>query len=161
MCTLGREAPPPPSEPGFFLSQFPFSLSPGCALLLRLHSLSPLADSVENTLPILIELQLGDDDFRRVHAEGHGLAVGFLSRHALDVDKIFQTVDGYDFALTAFVAASHYGDFVVFADGDGADIVFFSEFLAERGAHDSASYTGGSAEMEFARLAPRGSETMV
>ena len=38
------------------------------------------------------------------------------------MDNVFKTVDGGDLALTAFVGASGYGDFIVFADGDGADL---------------------------------------
>jgi hypothetical protein len=95
------------------------------------------------------------------------------------VDEVFQAVNGGDFAFAAFVGASDNGDFVVFADGDGADlkhaedlyeillpspelwrmgypyIVLFFQFFAERSAHDCSSNTGGGAEMKFARLAPR------
>lgn len=38
------------------------------------------------------------------------------------MDDVFKTVDGGDFALAAFVGAAGYGNFVVFADGDGADL---------------------------------------
>ena len=38
------------------------------------------------------------------------------------MDDIFETVNGGDFAFAAFVDATGYGDFVVFADGDGADL---------------------------------------
>ena len=38
------------------------------------------------------------------------------------MDEVFQAIDGGDFAFAAFVGASHDGDFVVFADGDGADL---------------------------------------
>jgi hypothetical protein len=34
------------------------------------------------------------------------------------VDKVFETVDGGDFAFTAFVGAADDCDFVVFADGN-------------------------------------------
>lgn len=98
-------------------------------LLLRLDGLPTLSDSLEDLFSVLVELQLGDDDLRRVHAEGHGLAVGLLPRHALDVDQVFQTVDGHYFSLAAFVAASHNGDFVVFADGDGADLDVYKNML--------------------------------
>jgi hypothetical protein len=40
------------------------------------------------------------------------------------VDEVLQSVDGGDFAFTAFVGASHNGDFVVFSDGDAADLYF-------------------------------------
>ena len=89
-------------------------------LLLVLHP--PLRDPLQNALPVLIQLQLRDDDFRGVDAQRHRLTVGFLAGDALDVDDIFETVDGGDFALAAFVGAADDGDFVVFADGHRADL---------------------------------------
>ena len=50
------------------------------------------------------------------------LARRLLFDDALDVDDVFETVDGSDLALTTFVGASHDKDFVVFSDGDGADL---------------------------------------
>lgn len=38
------------------------------------------------------------------------------------MDDVFEAVDGGDFALTALVAAACDDDFVVFSDGDGADL---------------------------------------
>ncbi len=38
------------------------------------------------------------------------------------MDEVFQAVDGGDFAFAPFVGASYNGDFVVFADGNGADL---------------------------------------
>jgi hypothetical protein len=38
------------------------------------------------------------------------------------VDNPLETVDAGDSALTALVGAAHNGDFVVFADGYGADL---------------------------------------
>lgn len=55
-------------------------------------------------------------------AQGHGLARGLVAGDALDVDDVFQTVDGGDLALTALVGATDDGDFVVLADGDGANL---------------------------------------
>ena len=38
------------------------------------------------------------------------------------MDDIFETVDGGDLAVATFVGAAGYSDFVVFANGDGADL---------------------------------------
>lgn len=38
------------------------------------------------------------------------------------MDDVFQTVDGCDFALGVLVGATDDADFVVFADGDRADL---------------------------------------
>lgn len=39
------------------------------------------------------------------------------------MDDVFETVNGGDFAVATFVRAAGYGHFVVFADGDGADLI--------------------------------------
>jgi hypothetical protein len=39
------------------------------------------------------------------------------------VDEVFQPVDGGDFSFTALVGSSDDGDFVVFSDGDAADLL--------------------------------------
>lgn len=57
-------------------------------------------------------------------ADGHGLTVGLFAGHSLDVDEVLQSVHGRDLAFTALVGASHNGDFVVFSDGDAADLFF-------------------------------------
>jgi len=46
------------------------------------------------------------------------LAVGLLARYTLDVDDIFETVDGCDLSFAAFGGTSVDDDFVVFADRD-------------------------------------------
>lgn len=38
------------------------------------------------------------------------------------MDDIFETIDGGDFAIAAFVGPSDDSDFVIFADRDGADL---------------------------------------
>jgi len=90
-------------------------------LLLALQLLLDLAaslDALQDALTVLVELELGDDDFGGVNADGHGLARGLFADDALDVDYVFETVDGGDFAFAAFVGAADDGDFVVFSDGD-------------------------------------------
>ena len=55
-------------------------------------------------------------------ANWDGLAVGLLAGNSLDVDEVLQPIDGGDFSFTAFVGASNNGDFVVFSDGDAANL---------------------------------------
>ncbi len=76
----------------------------------------------QDVLAVLVELELGDDDVGGVDAEGHGLARGLVAGDALDVDDVFETIDGGDLALGALVGAADDGDLVVLADGDGADL---------------------------------------
>ena len=50
------------------------------------------------------------------------MAVRLLARDTLDVDDVFEAVDGDNLALTALVAAALDDDLVVLAEGDGADL---------------------------------------
>ena len=87
-----------------------------------LHLLPSLRRALQNLLPVLIQLQLGDLDLAGRNANRHALAVALLPRHALDVNHVLEAVDARDLALTALVAAALDDDLVVFADGDRADL---------------------------------------
>jgi len=66
-----------------------------------------------------------------VDAERNGLTAGFLADDTLDVDNIFETVDGDDFALTALVRTTDNGDFIILSDWDGADLLLTLELLVK------------------------------
>lgn len=85
--------------------------------------LPSLGDALQNALPILIQLQLRDDDFGRMNRQLHGLAVGLLAHQAFNVDNVFEPIHRHDLALAPFVRAARHQHLVVFADGDGADLV--------------------------------------
>jgi hypothetical protein len=57
-----------------------------------------------------------------VNANGDGLARGLVLGDSLDVDDVFETVDGGDLSFTALVRASDNEDFVILADRDGSDL---------------------------------------
>ena len=81
-----------------------------------------MADPLQNLLAILVQLQLRDLALAGRNANRHALAVALLAGDTLHVDDVFEAVDGDDFALAAFVGAALDDDFVVFADGDCADL---------------------------------------
>lgn len=76
----------------------------------------------QDSLTVLVKLELGDDDVGGVEAQGDGLAGGLVAGDTLDVDHVLEAVDGGDLALTALVRAADDGDLVVLTDGDGADL---------------------------------------
>lgn len=84
--------------------------------------LPPLLDPLKYALPILVDLQLSNHDLARRYAHRYARPIRLLFRNSLNVDDVFETVDGGHFALAAFVGAAGYNDFVVFADGDGPDL---------------------------------------
>lgn len=128
----------------------------------RLSRFPPFTHPVQNALPILVHLQLGNHALAGVDADRHALAVGFLTRHPLHVHHVFQAVDRDDFAFAPFVGAAGDDDLVVFSDGDASDlegerrdwlagclwealrgllmggayIVFLAEFFAKGRTHD-------------------------
>ena len=91
-------------------------------LRLLLILLPPVCNPLQDLLPILIHLDLRDLEFAGCDADGDALAVALLAGDSLDVHDVFEAVDGEDFALAAFVAAAFDHDFVVFAEGECADL---------------------------------------
>ena len=147
-------------------------ISPPCLLFPSL--LNPL----QYRFPILVHLQLRNHHFAGMYPDLHALPVCLLAHDPLDVHHVFESVDGGDGAFAAFVRATYDGDFVVFADGDGADLgvvlaftqkraefsavmwmyrayfVRFTEFFVQRGGHDDSADAGWGTEVRFARLSP-------
>lgn len=103
-----------------------FSDIPACYVSSLLPSLRLLFPSLPHprkyVLSILIKLQLRDHDLAWMNPDRYTLPIGLLARDALDVDDVFEAVDGGDGAFAAFVGAAHDGDFVVLADWDRADL---------------------------------------
>ena len=91
-----------------------------CLLFTRLLGflIPTLLDALQYVFPILVQLQLGDHDLAGVDAERHALSITLLAGDTFDVNDVFETIDGGDFTVAAFVGASDDGDFVVFADGN-------------------------------------------
>jgi hypothetical protein len=83
-----------------------------------LDELPSLSNPLQNLLSIFVQLQLRHNDFAGVNTERYRLAVGLIAGDSLEVDEVFEAVDGGDFAFTAFVGAADDCDFVVFADGN-------------------------------------------
>ena len=101
-----------PPSPSSWHSRLPL-------LLIRLPTQS---NPLQDLLPILVRLDLGDLELAGGDADGDALAVALLAGDSLNVHDVFEAVDGDDLALAALVAAALDHHFVVFADGDCADL---------------------------------------
>lgn len=110
----------------------PVLYHPSRLRLLLVH-LPPTSNPLQDALPILVQLKLRDLTLGGRDADGHALAVALLARDALDVDDVLEAVDGGDLALAALVAAALDDDFVVFAEGNRADLLGVSVRGAEGG----------------------------
>ena len=100
-----------------------FDLNPSHDLsLLALYTLRlllpSLSDPLQYVFPVLVKLQLRDNNFARVDSNRDALPIGFLTRYTLDMDDVFEAVDGGYGAISAFVGAANNSHFVVFADWD-------------------------------------------
>jgi len=88
--------------------------------LLGASSLTTL--TIQYGLAVFVELQLRNHDLGWGDANGNRLAVNLFAGDTLDVDNVFETVNGCDLSLTALQGAPSNDDFVVLTDGDGADL---------------------------------------
>ena len=82
----------------------------------------PLSDPLKYILPILVNLQLRNHDLARRYAQWCTCPIRLFSRDSLKVNDVFETVNRGDLAFAAFVGTTNYGDFVIFADRDGANL---------------------------------------
>src|SRR5690554_3416016 len=78
--------------------------------------------ALEDSLAVLVELELGDNDVGSRNTDGDGLAVDLLAGDTLDVNDVFETVDGGDLALTTLKRTAGDENLILLADGDGADL---------------------------------------
>merc|ERR1719221_871781 len=116
--------------------------------LLDLRAVFPRQES----LPVLVQLDLRDHDLRWVDADLHRLPVGLLPRHALDKDAELLAVATHHLALAVVIAPAEDHHLVVLPDGDGPDVVLRSQLLAERAAHDLATDVGRRSEVHLTVL---------
>jgi len=88
-------------------------------LLLALALLAGLATlALENSLSVLVQLQLVDDDLGGMDSDWHRLSVDLVSGDTLDVDDILETVDGNDLSFTSLVDTADDSNLVVLANWD-------------------------------------------
>jgi len=123
------------------------------ALVLLARAGASLA--LQDSLTVLVHLELHDHHLGGVDANVYGGAVDLLTLDSLDVDDKLLAVDLDDLAdLLTLVVTPHHLDFVVLADGDAAAVVLGAEILGEGRAHDLAPDVRGSVEVSLALLAP-------
>lgn len=77
---------------------------------------------VEESSPVLVQLDVDDNNVARVDANGDAGAIRLVALHTVDMDHPLLPVDLGDLSLTTFVLSPDNPDLVVFADRDGAGL---------------------------------------
>ncbi len=84
---------------------------------------------VENSLAILVKLEFSNDAVRWLKTNIHLSTISFITRDPLDMDYILTAVAGCDFALAILIDTADDHHFIIFANGDGSNIVLCLELL--------------------------------
>ena len=111
---------------------------------------------LDELLTVLVHLELGDDDVRRVDRDERGLAGELCDGNGLDVDPHRPELDGGDAAGPAPELATDDLNLVIAADGEALDAVGLLELLRERGAERDMLLLLGRVEEGLADLAGLG-----
>lgn len=77
---------------------------------------------MQNDIPVLVQLDVDDNDIARVDADGHTRAVRLVALHTVDMDDPLLPVNLGNLSFTALVLPSDNPDLVVLANGDGAGL---------------------------------------
>lgn len=72
----------------------------------------------EEHIPILIQLESGDDNVARMNADGSRRAIRLVPCNSLDMDHPLLTVDLGDLALPTLVLAPNDANLIILADGN-------------------------------------------
>ena len=107
----------------------------------------------QDCLAVLVEVEFGNNDLRRVDSNLDGLTRGLVPGDLVDVDHIFLTVNGQYFSLTTLEGSPDDNDFVIFSDGDRSDVVLSPQFLGQTRRHDDPSLVGRGLKMGLPGLA--------
>lgn len=98
------------------------------SLALLLVGNTASGNALNDLLPVLVELELGNLDLAWCDAERHSLAVGLFALHTLDVNHILEAVHRSDLALTTLVGSALDDDLVALGDRNGTNVVLLAEF---------------------------------
>ena len=134
----------------------PFSGSSVLLSVLALLDCTVLA--IQQRLPVLVQLELGNHDLGRVDGDWYGLPVGLVPRDALHMDAELLAVHLSDLSLTVMVVSPDDDHLVVAADRHCPHVVLVAELLAryvgtslQKIVHHLFQVTGGDSTCEFTR----------
>lgn len=111
--------------------------------------------SFQYLLTILIQLQFDNLNFARMDAHANGGPIRFVALNSLYVDDPLLSVrlDYFTDCLTLVMTTCDL-NFIVFSNGQRADVVFLPKVFTQRGTHELSSDTGRRREMGLAAFTP-------
>lgn len=121
----------------------------------RVHLLQLTTLSLDQSLSLVVQVQLGDDNLGWVNVDWDRSTRRLLDLQLLDLHGELQSVDGGDLTLRTLLGASDNGDLVLLSDRNGLDVVLLSQLLRERGRHQHSSLSRRGAEVSLSRLRTR------
>lgn len=125
-------------------------------LLHVLQLLELTALSLNQSLSVLVNVQLGDDELGWVDVDWDGSTAGLLLGQLVDLDGELQSVDGGDLTLLALLGASDNQDLVVLSDRQGLDVVLGAQLLGQRSGHQDTTLRGWGGEVSLSGLSSVG-----
>ena len=99
----------------------------GGVLLALGGSLLSLAAAIDESISVLVGVELGDDNVGRVDSNLNSLSIDLLARDLLDVDDVLGAGDQSDLSFLGLMGSVTDQDLVVLADGGRTD----TELLAQ------------------------------
>jgi len=116
--------------------------------------------TLEESLAVLIHLDLGDHNLRRTNRDLGGLAVALVPGHPFNVNHPLLAEHTGDLSLTGGRVAANDLDLVILTDRQRADGVASLQLFRQRSGHDDASLMGRSVEVRLAARAPAAGDSI-
>lgn len=111
-----------------------------------------LGAALDESIAVLVGLELGDDNVGRVETDLNSLAVDLLAGDLLDVDDVLGARNEDDLSFLGLMLTVGNDDLVVLADGGRTDTELGAQVLGERGGHADAALVRGGSEVSLALL---------
>lgn len=120
----------------------------------HLFSLATLSGN--QSLSVIGQVQLGNDDLGGVNVDGDRGTVRLFLLQLFELDGELKSVDRRDLAFLALLGTSDNSDGVFLSDGKSRDTVLFLQFLGEGSRHHLSSFDRRRGEVSLSGLTARG-----
>lgn len=120
---------------------------------IKLQNLLQLtALSLNQSLSLVIQVQLGDDDLRWMNVDWDRSTRRLLLLQLVDLNRVLQSVDGRDLTLRTLLRTSDNSDLILLSDWERSDVVLLSQLLGQRSGHQNSSLSRASGKVGLSSL---------